>query len=47
VVVASDAADEDIRATALASEKVVAHLEGLAVLKVVVIPGKLVSIVAK
>jgi leucyl-tRNA synthetase len=47
IVVAVDAADDDVKAAALASDKVATHLEGLDVKKVVVVPGKLVSIVAK
>ena len=47
IVVPADALEDDIRAAALASEKVAANLEGLEVQKVVVVPGKLVSVVAK
>ena len=47
IVVPADASEEDVRVAALASEKVAAHLAGLEVAKVVVIPGKLVSVVAK
>jgi leucyl-tRNA synthetase len=46
VVVAADASDEEVRTAAMASDKVLAHLEGLEVKKVVVVPGKLVSVVA-
>ncbi|TLM70503.1 MAG: leucine--tRNA ligase, partial [Actinobacteria bacterium] len=46
VVVAADASEDAVREAALALEKVQAHLEGVTVRKVVVVPGKLVSIVA-
>jgi leucyl-tRNA synthetase len=36
---------EDLQERALASEKVQAHIEGKTVRKIVVVPGKLVSIV--
>jgi leucyl-tRNA synthetase len=41
------AAEEEIRTRALAEEKVVQHLAGLRVVKIIVVPQKLVSIVAK
>lgn len=46
VTVAADATDDEVRAAAVVLPKVLAHLEGLEVRKVVVVPGKLVSIVA-
>ncbi len=45
--VAASAGEEEIRTRALAEEKVVQHLAGLRVMKVIVVPQKLVSIVAK
>jgi leucyl-tRNA synthetase len=45
VTLAADAARADIEKAALDDPKVQKHLEGLAVQKVVIIPGKLVSIV--
>ncbi len=47
IVVPVDADEDLVKATALAAEKVAASLAGLEVLKVVVVPGKLVSVVAK
>jgi leucyl-tRNA synthetase len=41
------AAEEEIRTRALAEEKVIQHLAGLRVVKIIVVPQKLVSIVAK
>ncbi|MHB8051490.1 MAG: leucine--tRNA ligase [Coriobacteriia bacterium] len=46
VTVAADADEETVRAAALAVPKVAEQLEGLTVRKVVVVPGKLVSVVA-
>ncbi|HEY5432938.1 MAG TPA: leucine--tRNA ligase [Coriobacteriia bacterium] len=46
LTVGVDAAESDIVAAALALPNVVVHLEGKTVRKVVVIPGKLVSVVA-
>jgi leucyl-tRNA synthetase len=46
VIVAADAADDEIVAAALALPNVVAHTAGKTVRKVVVVPGKLVSVVA-
>jgi len=46
LTVAIDAAQDDIIAAALALPNVVLHLEGKTVRKVVVVPGKLVSVVA-
>ena len=45
--VPASAAEEEVRTQALADEKVVQHLDGLHVVKVIVVPQKLVSIVAK
>ncbi|MFZ0963799.1 MAG: leucine--tRNA ligase [Terriglobia bacterium] len=45
--VAVSAGEEEIRTKALAEEKVIQHLAGLQVKKVIVVPQKLVSIVAK
>jgi leucyl-tRNA synthetase len=47
IVVPVGADDDDVKAAAVSAEKVAAHLVGLEVVKVVVVPGKLVSIVAK
>ncbi len=46
LVVAADIGQDELRERALASPKVVAQLEGKQVRKVVVVPGKLVSVVA-
>jgi len=45
--VAASAGEEEVRAKALADEKVIQHLAGLQVKKIIVVPQKLVSIVAK
>ena len=45
--VAANASEEEVRTRALAAEKVIQHLAGLQVKKVIVVPQKLVSIVAK
>ncbi len=45
--VAASASEEEVRAKALADEKVIQHLAGLRVVKFIVVPQKLVSIVAK
>jgi len=47
IVVSADAPEPEVRSTALADPKVIAALEGKQVVKVVVVPGKLVNIVAK
>jgi leucyl-tRNA synthetase len=47
VTVPRDAAEEAIRAKALAEPRVAEHLEGRPVVKVVVVPGRLVSVVAR
>jgi len=46
LTVAIDASKEDLEALALASDKVKAHTDGLTVRKVIVVPGRLVNIVA-
>jgi leucyl-tRNA synthetase len=46
VVVAADAAEQDVVDAVLALPNVIAHTEGKTVRKVVVVPGKLVSVVA-
>lgn len=47
VTVSASASKEDCEAAAKADEHVVRHLEGLNVVKVIVVPGRLVNIVAK
>lgn len=47
VTVAVDAAREDVEAAALAEPNVAAHVEGKTVAKIIVVPGKMVNIVAK
>jgi leucyl-tRNA synthetase len=42
-----DAAREDIEAAALAEPNVAAHVEGKTIAKIIVVPGKMVNIVAK
>ncbi len=46
ITVSKDAAKEDIEAQALACAKVTEHTDGLTVRKVIVVPGRLVNIVA-
>jgi leucyl-tRNA synthetase len=46
LTIAADAEEEAVREAALALPKVQEHLEGLTVRKVLVVPGKLVSVVA-
>jgi leucyl-tRNA synthetase len=46
VVVAADAADPQVEAAALSLDEVKRHIGGLAVKKVVVVPGRIVNIVA-
>ena len=46
VAVPADAAREEIEKIALASAKVTRSLEGLEVRKIIVVPGRMVSIVA-
>jgi leucyl-tRNA synthetase len=45
--VPKDSSKEDIEKTALAAPKVVESTAGLSIAKVIVVPGKLVNIVAK
>jgi leucyl-tRNA synthetase len=45
LTVAPDAKEEDVRAAALADEKIKPYLEGKEIKKVVYVPGKLVSVV--
>ncbi|WP_335987343.1 leucine--tRNA ligase [Glycomyces sp. MUSA5-2] len=47
IEVAADASEADVKAAALAEEKVAANLDGKDVKKVIVVAGKMVSIVAK
>ncbi len=47
IKVAAGMSEEEIRGRARADEKVMQHLDGKQVVKVIVVPGKLVSIVAK
>lgn len=47
IVVAKDASKEDIEKVALADEKVQEYMAGKSLVKVIVIPGKLVNIVVK
>ena len=47
VIVAKDASKEELEAAALADEKVQEFIEGKTIVKVIVIPGKLVNIVVK
>jgi leucyl-tRNA synthetase len=47
IEVATSSTNAEIEKVALESEKIKAHLEGLTVLKVVVVPKKLVNIVAR
>ncbi|MDO8879980.1 MAG: leucine--tRNA ligase [Coriobacteriia bacterium] len=46
LVIAADASEEAVREAALSEPNVIEHLAGLTVRKVVVVPGKLVSVVA-
>ena len=45
--VAADASREDIEAAALEEPNVAAHIEGKTVAKIIVVPGKMVNVVAK
>ncbi len=47
IQVPASASEEEIRTRTLADEKALQHLNGLQVKKIIVVPGKLVSIVAK
>ncbi len=44
--VSADADNESIEASALADDKIVTNIEGKTVRKVIVVPGRLVNIVA-
>jgi leucyl-tRNA synthetase len=46
ILVATDLPDAEVQAKALADANVARHLEGKTVRKVIVIPGKMVNIVA-
>lgn len=47
LTVAADAIEDDIKQTALADDNVARHLDGLNIVKVIYVPGKLLSFVAK
>ena len=47
LTVAADAAEEEIKQTALGDDNVARHLDGLNIIKVIYVPGKLLSFVAK
>ncbi|TNG92291.1 leucine--tRNA ligase [Pasteurellaceae bacterium USgator11] len=47
LTVAADAAEDTIKQTALADDNVARHLDGLNIVKVIYVPGKLLSFVAK
>ncbi|MFR4189657.1 MAG: leucine--tRNA ligase, partial [Corynebacterium variabile] len=47
ITVAVDATRDAIEAAALAEPNVVAHTEGKNIVKIIVVPGKMVNIVAK
>ena len=47
LMVATDATEDQIKAVALADEKVKAAVEGRQIMKVIVVKGKLVNIVVK
>jgi leucyl-tRNA synthetase len=47
ITVPADAAEDAVRETALADEKVKAAIEGKQIVKVIVVPGKLVNIVVR
>ncbi len=47
ISVAADASNEEIQATALGDQNVERHLEGKTIVKVIVIPGKLVNVVVR
>lgn len=46
IIVAASASREDVEAAARANENVLRFTEGLSIRKVIVVPGKLVNIVA-
>mgnify|MGYP002720526848 CR=1 FL=1 len=45
--VAADASREEIEAAALEEPNVASHIEGKTVAKIIVVPGKMVNVVAK
>ncbi|HIW95409.1 MAG TPA: leucine--tRNA ligase [Candidatus Corynebacterium gallistercoris] len=47
ITVATDASREEIEAAAVAEPNVAAHIEGKQVAKIIVVPGKMVNVVAK
>ena len=47
ITVAADASHEDIESAALAEPNVASHIEGKTVAKIIVVPGKMVNVVAK
>ncbi|HEV7502292.1 MAG TPA: class I tRNA ligase family protein, partial [Vicinamibacteria bacterium] len=47
ITVAPDAPEEDVQARALAEPKVAEHVAGKQIVKVVVVPGRLVSVVVR
>jgi leucyl-tRNA synthetase len=47
ISVAADAADEDVRNQAMNDQNVARHIEGKNIVKVIVIPGKLVNVVVR
>ena len=47
IMVAADAAQDDIVAAALADENVKAHIEGKNLIKQIVVPGRMVNLVVK
>ncbi|MGY6773000.1 leucine--tRNA ligase [Gallibacterium sp. ZY190522] len=47
ITVAASASEEEIKTTAMADENVQKHLDGLNIVKVIYVPGKLLSFVAK
>ena len=47
IEVANGAAEEEILAAAKAAENVARHLDGMSIVKEIVVPGKLVNLVVK
>ena len=47
ITIAKDASQEDVKAAALAQENVKIHTEGKEIKKIIVVPNKIVNIVAK
>jgi leucyl-tRNA synthetase len=47
IVVSADASEEDVRQRALADEKVQSFIAGKQVVKIIIVPGKLVNIVVR